>query len=295
MSKRTMKRRALTRPDLNYFRWRYLRNGRRTYQAWQARKFRSEPVAKVAREIAERGIVIGPADQFLSPEGRRALAEASASILELSRSEEVLAAVIGKGAKNGKDYLVRLVPWEQEHSAESALIRLGLDQTLLETVAAYLGMWPRLHAVGAWLNFPTENEAKEAQLWHRDPEDLRTIKVFIYLDDVNEENGPFCYIPGTHPFSSGAGIVPAHKHKKRILDEEMIGAFPQESWLACTGPANTMIIADTVGFHRGGKPKQRNRVLITFTYTSGTPLVKRVLQISGQPTWIRHPIQSFAL
>jgi len=156
-------------------------------------------------------------------------------------------------------------------------------------------MWPRLHAVGAWLNFPTEDKAKEAQLWHRDPEDLKIIKVFIYLSDVGPENGPFCYIPKTHPFSSGAGTVPIHKDKKRILDDEMLSAIPTESWIACTGPAHTMIIADTVGYHRGGKPATGTRLLITFTYTSGTPLVKRALRVMSQPTWITHHIQNYAL
>jgi hypothetical protein len=84
---------------------------------------------------------------------------------------------------------------------------------LLEIVAGYLGLWPRLPAIGAFLNFPTDEEAKESQLWHRDAEDRRLIKVFIYLNDVGSQNGPFCYIPKTHPFSTGASTVPRHKDK----------------------------------------------------------------------------------
>jgi hypothetical protein len=295
MGKKTLKRQALAKPNLSYFRWRYLRNAARTYRAWQHRDSYSKPAAQAASEIAERGIVVGPADRFLSLDGRKALSEASAIVMQLSQSEDVSKAIAGKIGKDGKDYLIRLVSWEEMHSPESPLIRVALDRALLETVATYLDMWPRLHAVGAWLNFPTQTDAKEAQLWHRDPEDLKTVKVFIYLDDVREENGPFCYVPRTHPFSSGAGIVPLHRDKKRILDEEMLTAFPKGSWLTCTGPANTMIIADTVGFHRGGKPSQGNRILITFTFTSGTPFVKRVLRISGKPSWIQHPIQRYAL
>lgn len=295
MAKQTLKRKALTKPNLSYFQWRYLRNGKRSYLAWQTRNSQSEAIAKAAREISKRGIIVGPADKFLSAEGCKALAEASETVLRLSRNENVLTTIANQAAGNGKDYLIRLIPWEQEHSPESPVLRVALDKPLLEIVSAYLGMWPRLHAVGAWLNFPTENEAKEAQLWHRDPEDLKTVKVFFYLSDVTEENGPFCYIAETHPFASGAGRVPPHKHKKRILDEEMVSAFAPDSWLTCTGPANTMIIADTVGFHRGGKPRKGTRILLTFTYTSGTPLVKRVLQIAGRPEWITHPIQSHAI
>ncbi len=56
-----------------------------------------------------------------------------------------------------------------------------------------------------------------------------------------------------------------------------------------------MILADTVGYHRGGKPREGNRILITFTYTSGVPLVKRRLRVPEKPTWITSSIQTWAL
>ena len=60
----------------------------------------------------------------------------------------------------GKDYLVQLIPWEYEHGPDSPLLRVALDKKLLEIVSLYLGMWPRLHAVGAWLNFPSAGRAQ---------------------------------------------------------------------------------------------------------------------------------------
>jgi hypothetical protein len=294
MARSKLKRKALVKPNVTYWRWRYIDNARRTVGEWLSRDSKDEHVAQVAQEILEMGIVVGPADSYLSEEGRKALVQASASVRELTQRSEMKAILANGLETKGKDYLVRVVPWELEHAPDSPLLKLALDRKLLEIVSAYLGMWPRLHAVGAWLNFPTEDDAKEAQLWHRDPEDLKIIKVFIYLSDVGPENGPFCYIPKTHPFSSGAGTVPIHKDKTRILDDEMMSAIPRESWIACTGPAHTMIIADTVGYHRGGKPATGTRLLITFTYTSGAPLVKRTLPMMA-PTWITHRIQAYAL
>ena len=294
MSKR-MKRRALTRKDAAYLQWRYLRNAARTLRAWQARWKYDDHAKEVAQEIVDRGIVMGPAESYLSDEGRKALADACAMVLQLSESDEVRSMLANGAAADNKDYLVHVVPWEMQHVPDSPLLKLALDTKLLEIVSAYLGMWPWLHAVGAWLNFPTQQEAKESQLWHRDPDDLKVIKVFIYIKDVGAENGPFCYIPKTHPFGSGSGILPVHKAKKRILDDEMVTAIPQDNWISCTGPANTMIIADTVGYHRGGKPTEGSRLLITFSYTSGTPLSRRVLQVQKRPDWIKHPIQAYAL
>lgn len=295
MRKSKLKRTALTKPNLSYLRWRYVSNAKRTWRALKCRHLLDEQIQTVAQELTDRGIVTGSADTYLREEGRSALKQAAASIVKLTQSDEVQTVLKNGQQTNAKDYLVRLVPWGLLHPADSPLLKVALDRRLLEIVAAYFGMWPRLHAVGAWLNFPTEQESKEAQLWHRDPEDMKIIKVFIYLNDVGPENGPFCYIPKTHPFSSGAGAVPIHKDKKRILDNEMLSAIPKEFWITCTGPTKTMIIADTVGYHRGGKPTLGTRVLITFTYTSGTPFVKRTLRVMGQPTWITHPIQKYAL
>jgi hypothetical protein len=296
VKKSRLKRTALTKPNFSYLRWRYFSNAGRTWREWQSRHFLDEKIQGVAQNIRDRGIVTGPAYSYLTEEGRAALKQAAASVIERTQSDEVQTVLRnGRQANDEKDYLIRVVPWDLLHPADSPLLKVALDRMLLEIVATYLGMWPRLHAVGAWLNFATDQDAKEAQLWHRDPEDMKMIKVFIYLDDVGPENGPFCYIPKTHPFSPGAGTIPIHRDKKRILDSEMLGVIPKDCWIACTGPANTMIIADTVGYHRGGKPTSGTRVLITFTYTSGTPFVERTLHVMGLPVWITHPIQNYAL
>jgi hypothetical protein len=291
---RTSKRSALIKPNPEYLWWRYVGNGWRVLRAMQSQpSYDDSP--RVARDLTAQGIVVGTTNQYLGEEGREALVEASDLVLGLSRGRDVQAAIAGDLSSRAKDYLVQLVAWEQEHSPDSPLLRLALDKKLLEIVSLYLGMWPRLHAIGAWLNFPSADAPKQAQLWHRDPEDLQLIKVFIYLVDVDNNCGPFSYIPKTHPFSSGAALVPKHADKKRITDDEMQAAIPVGRWITCTGPANTMILADTVGYHRGGKPTVGNRILITFTYTSGSPHAKRDLRVNGTPNWTTHAIQRYAL
>jgi hypothetical protein len=149
--------------------------------------------------------------------------------------------------------------------------------------------------VGAWLNYPTETEAKTSQLWHRDPEDLKIIKVFIYLVDVDESCGPFTFIPDTHPFGRVAGKAAHYEKKKRVLDDQLAEVYPKETWKSCMGPAHTMIMADTVGYHRGGKPSVGQRILLTFTYTSGAPFAERFFRLKEKPDWVNAEIQEYAL
>src|SRR5262245_29574547 len=174
--KQALKRQALTKPNLTYLRWRYVGNGGRTLNA-----MRRAPVyddaPHIADELKDRGIVVATADQYLDQEGQRALAQASDLVLSISRRPETQAALSEGHSLSGKDYLVQRIPWDYKHGPDSPLVAVALDEKLLEIVSLYLGMWPRLHAIGAWLNFPSPNAPKQAQLWHRDPEDIKIIKV----------------------------------------------------------------------------------------------------------------------
>jgi hypothetical protein len=273
--------------------WRYVSNAERTWLNLCAPQLHSD-AATIGGEITERGIVVGPSERFLSHSGLSWLREASEPLLSISRTEDVQT-IVSRGLSDyGKNYTVPLIGFDQEHPINSPLVKLALDWKLLEIVSSYLGLWPQLHAISAWLNFPTQSAPQQAQLWHRDREDVRTVKVFIYLTDVNAKSGPFTYVPETHRGYSLTPMGPKRQDRD-ITDGEMSKAFPPNSWITCTGPAQTMIIADTVGYHRGGKPLEGHRILITFTYTSGTPSRSPRSNVVGDPAWTMSDIQKYAL
>jgi hypothetical protein len=276
--------------------WRFGANTARAYRALFSRP--SYPDAKsIACEIATRGIVVDASLKFLSATGQQALAFASEEVLEISRREDIQAIATGRQTNNNtkKDFIIHLISRSQELPAESPLLKVALDQKLLEIVASYLGVWPQLYAINGWLNYSTDDEAKASQLWHRDPEDMKIVKAFIYLVDVDENCGPFSYIPETHPFGALAGKAAAYEKQKRVLDDELSEVYPSASWKRCTGPAGTMILADTVGYHRGGKPSVGQRILISFTYTSGKPFSARCFRLKKKPEWVKDDIQKYAL
>jgi hypothetical protein len=291
-------RRPLPRPNLAYYLWQYAGNGWRT---WRRRTTPAldERSAVIAGELAREGITTGPSEQFLTAAGRSALDEAARDILETSRSPRIQAVAASGASDTGKkDFVVYLVKYPHGIPADSPLLKVALDPQLLDIVSLYLGFWPCLYAISAWLNFPTATPPAKSQLWHRDPEDLRLVKVFIYLADVDEDCGPFTYVPGTHPFSPSAPHVARGrklKDARRTEDERMERVFDRSEWRVCAGPARTMILADTLGFHRGGRPTSGQRVLATFTYTSRTPVVEHKLWVTGMPAWATAPIQRAAL
>lgn len=293
---RRFTRRALTKPNLAYYLWRFADNGVRTFRSLATLR-RIDQSRDIAAELAAQGIIVGESHTFLTDAGSRALAEASSSILKASTSEEVVGILTGKAPRSGvqKEFRIDLFSPGDGLGADNPLLKVALDRKLLEIASSYLGLWPVLHSVSAWLNVPTEAPPEYSQLWHRDPEDLKLLKVFIYLADVDEQCGPFTYIPRTHPFGADVEKAQAYDKKKRLPDDSVSQIFPPSEWRVCTGPVQTMILADTIGYHRGGKPTVGRRILITFTYTSGTPFVDRPLWIEGRPTWPLSAIQRAAV
>ena len=293
---RRYSRRSLPKPNFAYFLWRFVGNGLRTCRARTSPPSHSDtPI--IAQELSEQGIVVGPSNRFLTEEGQQALGDAAVRVLQASRTKDVDSVVSGRAAasQRQKEFLVHLLSYGDGIRGDDPLLRVAVDQKLLEIVASYLGLWPCLHSVAAWLNYPTAAPPQMSQLWHRDPEDLRLIKAFIYLVDVDEQCGPFTYIPRTHPFGAEATTAQRFDKKKRIANDRMACVFPEASWCVCTGAANTMILADTLGYHRGGKPSVGKRILITFTYTSAVPIAERVLSVDRMPNWIASDIQRWAI
>ena len=171
LNARRQSAKPLVRPNLAYIFWRYGGNATRTLRN-VFRKACFPETRQIAKELTEQGVIVAPSNRFLSDEGQKALSKASEMIIAIARGDKVQAAIArGISDRNKKDFLVELVKWEQEHDADSPLLRVGLDPKLLEIVASYLGMWPCLHAIGAWLNFPTEGKPKGvatlASRWRR--------------------------------------------------------------------------------------------------------------------------------
>lgn len=277
--------------------WLYAGNAKRAFMAWRNHNRVNSDTVKIGKGLLKSGLEIGDATRYLSQDGYAALQKSSAQIIEKIKTDEIQSVLrMGKNERQAKDYLIHMVPGGVQHDEDSPYLRLALDPKLLEIASVYFGMWPQLHSIGSWLNFPTPEVAKKSQLWHRDPADLKLLKVFIYLEPVGEENGPFSFIPETQPFGAASGIVPQHEHHRRITDAEMAATIPEDRWVKCVGPENTMVLADTVGFHRGGKVESGRRLLITLTFTSGTPReTRQELKVPAIPSWATLPIQKCAL
>jgi hypothetical protein len=156
-------------------------------------------------------------------------------------------------------------------------MQLALHPKFRALAAAYFQQQPQLFYSDYWHTVVTGQSKRVAsQNWHRDLEDKRLLKVFIYFNDITAENGAFQYVKASAlPLKYGQKFP--HKLSHSIYGDELNAHVESElSAQIFTGVAEkyTIIFADTTGFHRGGFAHQGERKLFHFFYTSAkTPHV----------------------
>ncbi|MBW4448965.1 MAG: 2OG-Fe(II) oxygenase [Spirirestis rafaelensis WJT71-NPBG6] len=168
------------------------------------------------------------------------------------------------GQKN--EFVVHATP--QQMMEHSEIFLWGLEQRLLNIVENYLGL-PVAYQ-GVFFRRDIANEvAIKSRLWHIDMEDRKVLKIIVYLNDVNDDTGPFQYIPQ----SLTSTAVRSLKYRSGyITDETMQQAISPSNWKSCTGLSGTVIIAATSSiFHRGKIPVASDRFAVFFDYTSRRP------------------------
>jgi phytanoyl-CoA dioxygenase PhyH len=190
-------------------------------------------------------------------------------------------------ALKGKAYIVRRFLAKSgypQFSVNDPWLRLGLSSRLLDVINGYRGEAVQLIDVDNWYTIPDPDADTrvKSQQWHRDPWDERIVKVFVYFSDVDESAGPFEYIPGSAPGGRYGELWPWQPEGVYPPQEELEAAIPTSEWLSATGPAGTVILCDTSGFHRGGWAKSKLRVLSVHTYVGQSSTKRPRFRLEGQ-------------
>lgn len=141
------------------------------------------------------------------------------------------------------------------------LLDIANHPRILGAVEGIFGCKPTIGYISAWWSIPTEDgKPRHAENFHRDVDDVNFIKLFIYVSDVEHENGPHEYIRGSHDLAQLNEI-------KRYTDEEVLAAFGKERLISFTGPAGTVFLENTFGLHRGLPVRAGRRLILQVVYS----------------------------
>ncbi len=123
------------------------------------------------------------------------------------------------------------------------LVKLMTRPDVVSLAQEYLGCLPVVAEMNVFWNKFT-GEKFHTQNVHRDYNDFKFLTLFIYLTDVDDENGPHVYYPKTHD-----------------------GADISEDAVVIKGKAGTAIFGDTYALHYGKPLESGQRLLFWSRYS----------------------------
>jgi hypothetical protein len=152
-----------------------------------------------------------------------------------------------------------------DYCPSSIFVDFCLDESILRPVAAYLGGAPYLESVELIYSKPVDDNILlyKTQLWHRDVIDNRIIKLFIYMTEVTEENGPLSFLP--RRLSRNVPWYVEH-----YLSDEVISKYVLLSeQIIVTGGPGTAVMVDTRNLFHCGSRCEKPRLTFVAHYNTG--------------------------
>lgn len=255
--------------------WLYVlnREGRKYYK--EAAFSFSEEEKNAIRALHEEGIYITHIAKFFSPElfnELRSYVEKRWEEGDVEEWKQKRSSLMEGDKMKSKEYFLFNL-WKGPHVLELShpFIRFSVSEPILRVVSGYLNAMPKFRYFSLEATMPMLRGMREyaSQQWHRDPDDQQLVKVFLYLNDVDENAGPFYYLKYSQRGGKWRHLFPQHPPRGNAKINSDIDSFiPKEDVIQCTGKTGTIIFCDTSGLHKGGYASSGKRFMYTGAYLS---------------------------
>ncbi len=159
---------------------------------------------------------------------------------------------------------------------KNPFVELTLSPTILDVANSYMNMYTKLkyYDLALTIPVPAGSQAVQSQRWHRDPEEKKIVKVFIYLNDVDSTAGPFFHVNGSNYEGKYGRLFPQKPPEGFYPPEGAVEkAIAKEDIREMTGRAGTLMFCDTSGIHRGGYATAKERLMYTAFFASPSSIV----------------------
>jgi hypothetical protein len=158
-----------------------------------------------------------------------------------------------------------LVYASQKHQSAqyTDLMRLALARPILDAVSRYLGSVPILSNVSVMVSLPNDSETG-SQLYHLDFGDDQQIKMFVCLDEVDDEHGPFTFlpVPETNRVIEGLGY-----DRGRLTIQQITEFLGPGKEIQVKGSPGTGLLVDTSRcLHYGSLRNSKTRIMLQVQY-----------------------------
>lgn len=142
------------------------------------------------------------------------------------------------------------------------------DEKINKVAASYLGNNPIVQNIHIWWSFHGNDELVKKfpgnYGWHYDIDNIKFLKIFTNLINVDLQTGPHKIYSNTHIDKSWF-----QKRNRRLTDELAEKHFRNEQLQTMIGKAGTSFFEDTLCYHKGTNPiKPRLLFQVEFSLTN---------------------------
>lgn len=199
---------------------------------------------------------------LIDPAALEALAQAATIKLANARERHVAQ------SEQHKAFWTRLLDEDMVDGAlptDNPYVAFALQQPVLQLVSGIYGELPQLESVLLTLSRDKGGELSFSQLWHRDHDDTRVVKLFVYLTDVDTmADGPFTFLPASVSKRFG------HSLRSRRSDAAVDARIRPEEITSLIAPRLSVFMVETSRcLHMGSRMAPgHERLLYTATFIS---------------------------
>ena len=152
------------------------------------------------------------------------------------------------------------------HVSSPAVRSVAYDPKVISMVTAYMGAEPIVFNSCVAVANPSGRMQKRPGMvctrdFHYDVGDFRSLTLFLYLNDVDEDGGPHVLIPSSNR------SIPLRKFGSRYMGYgDALRLFGRERMVTVTGAKGTAFLEDLVNWHkRSLSSKARYSLSVTYT------------------------------
>ena len=190
-------------------------------------------------------------------------------LAELDKSiMEKLSSLDDQESQNTSKSFWKQVLNSDDLKSDSIFVEYALQKEVLNIVSKYLQAVPYLSRLDLFISKGKKGPYTKSQLWHKDYNDSKTVKLWTYFNDVkNDDAGPFTFLPKKLSKSARLPRFPTHKTDSDF--EERFGKFESSK---VYGTKHSSFLVDTYScWHQGSRVaegKIRIGLVATYQYSS---------------------------
>ena len=168
-----------------------------------------------------------------------------------------------------KSYL-HTIPFDNDFDLENPIMKLALSDNLVDAATRYLGFLPILSEIRVWYSPNDSNKSEGSQLYHLDYADINQVKVFLPIEDIDENTGPLTFVSA----SSSKKICDNINYKLtndeiRVPDKIVKSYITEKDEIQATGAPGDIVFVDTSAcLHYGSRGATRPRKILMIQYIS---------------------------